>query len=57
MATKRSQFYDYYWYSYHDWGMGEQFVKNGVKYGYITEEEADSIIAGNYISEKNKGNR
>ena len=57
MATKRSQFYDYYWYSYHDWGMGEQFVRDGASYGLITNEEADSIIAGNYISEKNKGNR
>lgn len=52
MATsKRSEMYDYYWCGYKYWGMGEQFVKNGVKYGYITEEEADSIIAGNYINE------
>ena len=51
MKTKRSEFYDYYWLGYTYWGMGEDFVHEGVEYGFITEEEAQSILDGKYIEE------
>ena len=45
MANKtRSEMYDYFLYAYVLWDMGEEFVRDGVKYGYITEEECEEIL-------------
>ena len=46
---KKSEFFDYYFYAYNWWGMGEDYLDAGVRYGDITLEEKQKIMAGEYI--------